>query len=340
MSEKEVTIYDIAARLDISSATVSRALQGNPLVKERTRKLVSDMAAKMGYRQNHFASNLRNQKTYVIGVAVPRINSSFIASAISGIEKVANSEGYHIVISQSEEKTDKEIDNVKTMFNNRVDGLLASLALDTENIDHFEPFFKRNIPVVFFDRVVQHKNSTTVLIDNRSAAYSVAEHLIEEGCSRMVHITADSKTNVYADRLAGYKRALNDHGIAFKKDYILFSKLTQEAGVEAANQILAMSLLPDGVFVANDICAASCMVVLKKAGIRIPQDIAFAGFNNDPVSTIVEPNLTTVNYPAYEIGEVAARSMIQYLKGVGLNSTDSIILKSELIIRESSRRKI
>lgn len=339
MTNKEVTIYDIAAKLDISSATVSRALQGNPLVKEKTRKLVSDMAAKMGYRQNRFASSLRNKKTFVIGVVVQRINSNFIASVISGIEKVANNEGYNIVISQSEEKTDKEIANVKTMFNNRVDGLLASLALDTENIGHFEPFFKRNIPVVFFDRVVQHKNSTTVMIDNRSAAYNITKHLIQEGCRRIVHITANSKTNVYADRLAGYKHALNDYGIDFKKDYILFSKLTQEAGAEAAKQILEMNPLPDGVFVANDICAASCMSILKKAGIRIPQDIAFAGFNNDPVSTIVEPNLTTINYPAYEIGEVAARSMIQYLKGTGLNSTDSIILKSELIIRESSKRK-
>ena len=141
MSNKEVTIYDIAAELDISSATVSRALQGNPLVKEKTRKLVSDTAAKMGYRQNRFASSLRNQKTYVIGVVVQRINSNFIASVISGIEKVANSEGYNIVISQCEEKTEKEVANVKTMFNNRVDGLLVSLAVDTENIDHFEPFF-------------------------------------------------------------------------------------------------------------------------------------------------------------------------------------------------------
>lgn len=338
ITNKEITIYDIAARLDVSSATVSRALKDDPVVKEKTRKKIFEMADKLGYRQNHFARNLRNQKTYVIGIIVQRINSSFIASVISGIEKVANSEGYNIVISQSEENAAKEIANVKTMFNNRVDGLLVSLAFDTENIQHFEPFFKRHIPVVFFDRVEELDRSTKVLIDNRSAAYDVTKHLINEGCRRIVHVTADSKRNVYVQRLAGYKKALADNNIKFSDECVILSKLNQEAGAEAAKKILEMNPLPDGVFVANDNCAAGCMVVLKKAGIRIPHDIAFAGFNNDPVSTIVEPNLTTVNYPAYEMGEIAARNLIQQLKNAALNGTDSIILKSELIIRESSKR--
>ena len=339
MTAKDVTIYDIAAKLKISSATVSRALKDDPVVNKKTKKRIFDAANEMGYRTNQFARNLRNQKTYIIGVIVPRLNSYFMSSVISGIEHVANGEGYNIVISQSAEQAEKEIANAKTMFNNRVDGLLVSLAYDTKNLEHFEPFFKKNVPVIFFDRVEDHKNSTSILIDNRRAAYNVTKHLIEEGCKRIVHITAIPKRNVYTDRLAGYKQALADHDLKFKDEYLVIGNLSQEAGVEAAEKILRMKPLPDGVFVANDNCAVGCMLALKKAGMNIPRDIAFAGFNNDPVCTVIEPNLTSVNYSGYQVGEVAAHSMIQHLKGTTLNTTGSIILKSELIIRESSKRK-
>jgi LacI family transcriptional regulator len=339
MITKEVTIYDIAAKLKISSATVSRALKDDPVVNAKTKKRIFDAANKMGYRTNQFARSLRSQKTHIIGVIVPRLNSYFMSSVISGIEQVANSEGYNIVISQSSEQANKEIANARTMFNNRVDGLLVSLAYDTNNIDHFEPFFKKNVPVIFFDRVEAHKNSTNIVIDNRRAAYNATSHLIKEGCKRIVHITATPKRNVYADRLAGYKQALADHDIKFKDEYLIITSLSQDAGADAAERILALKPFPDGVFVSNDNCAVGCMLAMKKAGIRIPQDIAFAGFNNDPVCTVIEPNLTSVNYSGYQVGEVAARSMIQHLKGMTIDTTGSIILRSELIVRESSKRK-
>src|SRR4051812_12781623 len=338
MPPKEVTIYDIAEKLNISSATVSRALKDDPIVNKKTRKRIFDAADEMGYRLNHFARNLRSQRTNIIGVIVPRLNSYFMSSVISGIEQVANSEGYTIIISQSAEQGDKEIANAKTMFNNRVDGLLVSLAYDTKDITHFEPFFKKGIPVIFFDRVEEHRNSTSVLIDNKRAACEATGHLIEEGCKRIVHITATPARNVYIDRLAGYKQALAEHHKQFKEEYLVIGNLSMEAGAEAADKILNMHPMPDGVFVANDNCAVGCMVALKKAGIRIPQDIAVVGFNNDPVATVVEPNLTTVSYSGYQIGEVAARNMISHLKGMPINSTDSIILRSELIIRESSKK--
>src|SRR3954454_24099995 len=211
MPPKEVTIYDIAEKLNISSATVSRALKDDPVVNKKTRKRIFDAADEMGYRLNHFARNLRNQRTNTIGVIVPRLNSYFMSSVISGIEQVANSEGYNIIISQSAEQGDKEIANAKTMFNNRVDGLLVSLAYDTKHITHFEPFFKKGIPIIFFDRVEDHKSSTSVLIDNKRAACEATRHLIEEGCKRIVCINAPSKRNVYIDRLAGYKQALAEH---------------------------------------------------------------------------------------------------------------------------------
>lgn len=334
---KEVTIYDLARKLNVSIATVSRALKDDPVVSKKTKKKIFDLAEEMGYRYNHFARNLREQRTYTIGVIVPRLNSYFMSTVIAGIESVANNEGYTLIISQSSESAGKEVDSAKTMFNNRVDGLLVSLAYESDDLSHFDHFIKKNIPLIFFDRVADHPECTSVLIDNRKGAYETTSHLIAQGCNRIVHITATPKRNVYVDRLAGYKQALADHHIPYDEKYILINNLSQEAGGQAASQILQMNPLPDAVFAANDNCAVGCMLALKKAGIRIPQDIAFAGFNNDPVSTVVEPNLTTINYPGYKMGEMAAASLINHLNGVNsIDATNTILLRSELIIRPSS----
>jgi LacI family transcriptional regulator len=339
-TEKEITIYDLARKLNISIATVSRALKDDPVVSKKTRKKIAELAEEMGYRSNNFARNLRTQRTNTIGVIIPRLNSYFMSTVIAGIESIANSEGYNLIISQSSESAEKEIASAKTMFNSRVDGLLVSLAYDTDTLTHFEAFTKKNIPLIFFDRVADHPDCTSILINNRKAAYEATTHLISQGRRRIVYITATPKRNVYVDRLQGYKEALADQHIPFNKDYVLISNLSQEAGAEAAQLIRQMNPLPDAVFVANDNCAVGCMVALKQTGIRIPEDIAFAGFNNDPVSTVVEPNLTTINYPGYEMGQVAARNLINHLNGASsILATNTIILRSELVIRESSGGK-
>lgn len=339
MKEKEVTIYDLALKLNISPATVSRGLKDHPAINKLTKKKIFDLAKEMGYRSNNFASNLRKQKTNTIGVITPRLNSNFMSTALAGIENVANKEGYNLIISQSLESQKKEMANAETMFRNRVDGLLVSLAYDTENIDHFENFFRRKIPVIFFDRVVEHANCTNIVIDNRKAAYEATAHLINQGCSKIVHITAIPKRNVYIDRLRGYRDALEDHNIEYREENVIIGNLSQEAGLNAAETIRNMEKIPDGVFVANDYCALVCMLSLKKAGFRIPQDIAFVGFNNDPVSTVVEPNLSTINYPGYQMGEVAAQNLINHLNGTTmLQLTNRIVLRSELIVRASSNR--
>jgi len=339
VKEKEITIYDIASKLNISIATVSRALKDDPVVNKKTRKRVFKAAEEMSYRSNHFAKNLRSQKTNTIGVIVGKLTSHFQASVISGIENIANKYGYNLIISQSSEQYVKEVEAANTMFSSRVDGLLVSLAFDTTNLDHFESFFKKNIPVIFFDRTRTHAKSISILIDNVEAAYSATNHLIQQGCKRIIHITAPSRQNVYTDRLRGYRQALEEHKIAFNKNNVIIGNLGFSDGAEAAAQILKMKPLPDGVFVANDNCAVGCMLALKKAGIKIPKDIAFVGFNNDPVSEVVEPNLSTINYSAYEMGEVAANNLINHLNGTSnIETTNTVILRSEFIIRESSQK--
>ncbi|GAB3896815.1 LacI family DNA-binding transcriptional regulator [Spirosoma agri] len=335
--EKETTIYDIAKLLNLSPATVSRALNDHPAINSNTKRIITATATEMGYRSNTFASNLRRQRTNTIGVIVPRLNSNFMSTVLAGMEKVANKSSYNLIISQSLESVKKEVANAKTMFNSRVDGLLVSVAYDTEKTDHFDAFTKKGVPLLFFDRVLDHKQGTSIVIDNVKAGYEATAHLIGQGCRRIMHVTGSLKRNVYIDRLEGYRLALLEAGLPYEEELIRMTDLSEEAGIEAASHIQSMAGRPDGLFIANDFCAVSCMSALKRAGLSIPSDIAVVGFNNDPVSTVIEPNLTTIDYPGEKMGEVAAQSLINHLNGtMNIQTTNRIVLHSELIVRESS----
>ncbi len=337
---KEITIYDIAKKLKLSPATISRALKDNKNVNKITKKKIQDKAKELGYRHNSFASNLRKQKTHTIGVMVHELNSSFIASVLSGIETVTTQAGYDIIIAYSGESSVKENANALNLFHKRVDGLIASLSFDTANLNHFTPFIKKGIPVILFDRVEDLNHTTKVIIDNYKAGYKATQHLIDQGCKKIVMMTSNLKRNVYGDRNKGYSDALFDNNIHFESDWLIINKLSEQAAIDSAHQIMKMNPMPDGVFCTSDFMAAVCIRTLKEQGIKIPYDIAFVGFNNDVISKIVEPNLTTINYPGINMGEVAAKSLIDKLTGVSERMrTDSIVIDSELIIRQSSLRK-
>jgi LacI family transcriptional regulator len=338
--EKEVTIYDIASALNISIATVSRALKNDPVVSKPTKKKIFDLVAKMGYRTNHFARNLRNQTTNTIGVIMHELNSNFMTSVLAGIEKVTTDAGYDIIIAHSSESFNKEIANAKNLFDKRVDGLIASLSFDTKNLDHFKPFKEKNVPVIFFDRVEQEGNNTVVVIDNDKCGYQATQHLIEQGCKKIVHITASLKRNVYSKRFNGYKAALADYGLPYDDSLLIINDLSESAAIESAMQMLKMDPLPDAAFITNDFVAAVVLRTLKENGIKIPEQIAIVGFNNDAICTLVEPALSTINYPGIDVGEVAARNLINHLKGIGnMQNTNTIIIRSNLIIRKSSLKK-
>lgn len=337
--KKEVTIYDLAAELNISVATVSRALRDDPVVHSKTKKKIFELAEQYGYQANNFARNLRKQRTNTIGVIIPRMNSYFMASVIAGIERVANEAEYNLLISQSSESVERESAIINTMFNNRVDGLLVSLSYHTNKLDQFGKFTQKGIPVVFFDRTLEVNNFPGIRIDNRQAAYEATRHLLEKGCRRIVHITVSSTQSVYRERFRGYAEALAEAGIPLDMELLYLGDLSLESGAEAAKYILALPNRPDGIFVANDNCAAGCVIALKKQGIRVPEDIAVVGFNDDPVCRIVEPNLTTVHYPGYEMGEMAARSLINHLNGAAdIMLTQTIMLRSDLVVRASTQK--
>ena len=296
--EKEITIYDIASQLGIAPSTVSRALNDNPTISASTRKKINALAEKLGYQHNPFARSLRMQKTHTIGVIFHELNSYFITSVLAGIEKIAREAKYNLIIVHSGESAKLEAANANNLFHKRVDGVIASLSFDTEDLSHFKQFQSKNIPIVFFDRVFENGDGTKIIINNMQAGYDATAHLIEQGCRRIAHITSSLKRNVYAERMRGYKQALLDHKL-----------------------------------ITNDFCAAVIMQALKDAGIRIPQDIAVVGFNNDIIGKVISPKLTTINYPGFEMGQVAARSLINHLKGLwDMSLTNTVVIKSELII--------
>jgi len=334
----KVTIYDLAERLNVSPSTVSRSLNDHPSISKKTKEKVLSFAKEAGYRTNKFAANLSKQKSNTIGVIVPKLNSNFMSTVLSGIEKVANDYGYNLIISQSFESKIKEVLNTKTLFDSGVDALLVSLAYETDNFDHFTTFTDRKIPLLFFDRVFDLPNCPTILIDNKAAGFEATEHLIQQGCKNILHIAGNLKRNVYSERCEGYKNALQIHGLRYSQKNVLESDLDIYKVPEVVEHIQNSARKIDGIFVSNDAFAVHCIKELKIMGYRIPEDIKIIGFNNDPVSEVVSPDLTTIDYPGYKMGILAGQIIIGHLNGsINIQSADQIILKHKLIIRGSTK---
>jgi LacI family transcriptional regulator len=339
MEEKEVTIYDIARELDLASSTISRALKNDPKVKLKTRNKVHQMAQKMGYQSNPFARSLRNKKSFLIGIIIPRLTNHFVSSAISGIEDTLSVKGYNIIIGQTYGQPDKEISALKMLMDNRVDGLLVSLADHIKGPEHLDQSTKKKIPLIFFDQVPDITDNSVIVIDHAQAAYIATKHLIESGCKKIAHVTTSVSHGIYSDKYAGYKKALSDSNQKLKEELLVFDDLSSiESGKNVAAHILKMSKLPDGLFFENDHCAAGCIAGLKKAGLNIPKDIAIVGFNDEPIATLIEPNLSSITYSGYEIGRVAAQNILLQIENPEMPKISKTVLPARLIVRESSMR--
>ncbi len=339
MKKREITIYDIAKELNLSASTVSRALNGHKAINEKTRAAVMQCAQKNGYRVNIFASNLRIRSTKTIGAIVPTLDSPFLSAILSSAEKFAAIKGYNLLIAQSFEDVEKEKANLKMMLDKRVDGLMVSVAQNSKNFSHYNILKQFKTPVVFFDRVVNTLDNTKFIIDNYLAAFNATKHLIEQGCKNLLHVSLNSDIQVYTDRDNGFKAACKQFGITNKTYFS--AHLNIESGQFVATEIAKQEIKPDGIFFANDSAAVGCILALQQNGINVPADIAIVGFNNDYYSRIIAPKLTTVNYPAAELGTMVASHLIEQINGnLSTNVTNQVVIKSELIIRQSSTRNI
>lgn len=339
MENNKVTIHDIARSLNIDSSTVSRALNDNPRVTEKTKKRVLDQASEMGYQRNLMAANLRKNKSNSIGVIVPRISRHFFASVIAGIEEKAYDAGYSVIICQSLEQLERERNITDTLLANRVDGVLISVSMETNNIDHLLRLKENGTQFLFFDRHCDIDGINSILIDDFQGGFDATEHLISKGCQNIAHLSGPQELKIYQNRLKGYKSALEKYRIKYRPELVMYSRLMEKDGKESAKYLLSLAVKVDGIFAANDVSAIGAMKYLKKNGVHIPEDVAIVGFSNEPISSVIEPSLTTIDQPGFQMGKQAMEMLLEQItNGKKSRNGKATILKSSLIERESSKK--
>ncbi|UZD24531.1 LacI family DNA-binding transcriptional regulator [Algoriphagus halophytocola] len=337
MKKNKATIHDIAEKLNITASTVSRALNDNPRISDATKKKVLKIAKQINYQPNHIASALRSGKSRLVGVIVPTANRNFFSSVIRGIEDIANNLNYKIIISQSYDEFEKEVQNVEALLNARVDGVIASIGKTTENVEHFQKILEKGIPLVLFDRISNELEVSQVVIDDHLGAYQTVDHLIKSGCKRIIHFTSNQRINIYKERKRGYEDALVDNGIAVDPKLIFDCNMQLEGGRQVMQGILDQKIKFDAVFSSSDYSIMGAMQVLKEKGFKIPEDIKLAGFGNEPFTSFTEPSITTVDQKSVPMGQITAETFFEILNSDGNNVMGKkTILKPELIIRDSS----
>ncbi|UCS94166.1 LacI family transcriptional regulator [Echinicola marina] len=338
MKKGQVTIRDIALKLKISISTVSRALRNSPEIKLETRQKVMAMAEELNYTPNVVAQSLRVNRTKTLGIVVPQLASHFFASNISGIQDTAYKRGYNVMICQSNENFEQEKSDIRTLISTRVDGLLISLSRETESYEHLQNLIDREIPFVLFDRITEGFPVSTVTVDDTLGAYKVTKHLLEQGCQRIAFISGPEGMYICKKRMAGYVQALTESGKSIEKDLIVYSDLTEETNKRLTGQLLNLKERPDAIFAINDPVAIDVMKYLKSKNINIPQDIALVGFTNMPISDALEPSLSTVDQPAYEMGKIAATNLLDQLTDPASFEPMDLVLDTELVVRSSSQK--
>ncbi len=332
-----ITIKDIAKALNLSTSTVSRALRGSYEINAETKKLVLEYAEKMNYHPNPIALSLKENRSKAIGVIVPEIANNFFSQAINGIEAVAYDRGYHVVIFQSHESYERERSNIQHLVGRKVDGVLISLSGQTTEVGHLLEIQNRGVPLVIFDRISNDIASNKVIADNFQGAFEATEHLILSGRKKIAHITSPSLLYTTAERLEGYKAALDKHGIPFDENLVRYCGFAPEEARQVIFDLLD-SQEPDAIFTASDRLALDSFAAAKAKGIRIPEEVAFIGFTNLTVADLLDPPLSTIVQPAFEIGKTAAEILLNTIENKHSTATiKTVKIPTELNLRTSSK---
>lgn len=340
VNQKKITIKDIANVLNISAAAVSKALHDDSRISAKTKAAVKKVAKELNYQPNHLASALRKGKSNLVGVIVPRTNSHFFSSVIQNIEEVLNKEGYNIIITQSNESFKKECRNIDTLLFTQVDGIIASMANETIDLDYYEKIKSKGIPLILFDRGENDLNVDYIGINDYDSSHMIVKHLIDQGCKRIAHIGGYRRTRIFNNRIRGYVDAIKKHNLPLDESLLIESSLTIEDGRAKMTQLLALENRPDAVYVAGDYAALGALQILTENNIDIPNEIALIGFGNEPFTSMVTPSISSINQHSTEIGKQAALTFLKRVKEPNEKQTlNKIILVAELIVRDSSNVK-
>ncbi|MBC8083049.1 MAG: LacI family DNA-binding transcriptional regulator [Hymenobacter sp.] len=339
MKSTPVTLKAIAQELNISLSTVSRALRGMPEVRADTRAAVHRLAAEMDYLPNQLASNLAHSSTKTIGVLMPSLSYHFYSALLNSIEDAAMQAGYSVLVCQANESHLREITNIQNLVRSQVEGFLIALARDTNSYEHIERLTRKNIPLVLFDRYADGIAASKVVIDNYAAAFNATEHLIANGCQTIGFLAGPPHLLLSNQRVAGYQAALAQHGLHGRPELLLHCDFTPENAVAQTLKLISQHPTPDGLLVVSDRIAFPAMYVLRQEGVRIPDDLAIASFNNEPYAALQSPGLTSVSQPIQEMGVETVRLLLKQLNADSEQlPIETKVLSTQLVVRESSLR--
>ena len=333
--KRHISLKDLALEIGVSISTVSRAINNHPDISPEVTLRIQKLAAEMNYTPNPLAMGLLKQATRMIGVIVPDLVTHFYSSIISGIEQVAEERGYYILIASSNETLQKEIKVVENLLKTRVEGLIVCLSQETKNYEHFDRLIKNDIPLVFFDRVCRTSEVSSVVVDNVDAAQKVTKHFHKNGFRRIAYIAGPDHLNISQERTRGYLSGLKSCGLDFHPELLVECNMSAKDATKATARLLDLPERPDAIFGINDTVAFAAMKEIKRRGFRIPDDVALVGFTDEFHSTVVEPALTSIMHPTFEIGQEAARLFFKRIENPE-TKPDQIVLKTKLVIRKSS----
>jgi DNA-binding LacI/PurR family transcriptional regulator len=341
MKFEAVTIKDIAKALGLSTSTVSRALRDSYEISPETKKLVLEYAEKINYHPNPIALSLKERRSRSIGIIVSEIANSFFSQTIDGIESIAYNNGYNVIISQSRESAERELINLNYLTSRSIDGLIVSVSAETNDFSNFKELYERGMPIVFFDRIVNDINTHKVIIDNYKGAYEATIELISQGYKNIAAITNNENLSITKDRLAGYKAALADHGIAEKGSFIKFCAhggLVLSEVEDIITTLVNSTPRPDAILALGDKLTTGALRMLKAKKIRVPDDMGLMGFSNSDTTELIDPPLSIIKQPAFEMGEIATTLLLQLIESKHpVTQFETRVLAPQLIIRDSSR---
>lgn len=337
---KHVTIKDVAKKLNCSISTISRAFNDKYDIRKETRELILAAAKEMGYSPNPMARSLLNQCSNQIGVVVPEFTNPFFPEVIIGIQEVFLKKGYQVLIMQSNESYINELENVKTLENNMVDGMILSLSKESKNVEYYKTLISRGFPIVLFNRVSNELNTHKVLIDDYKWAFFATEHLIYQGYKKIFHFSGPAGLMFTQDRKNGFIDAHKKHKLLVDNSSIIETGLRICDGEREMEKLINNNNIPDAIFAVNDMAAIGAIKQLKKNGFKIPCDVALVGFSESKITELIDPPLTSVKQPTHEMGRTAARLLLDQIESKGIFVPQTVILNGRLNIRESSMKII
>ncbi|SDD31060.1 transcriptional regulator, LacI family [Mucilaginibacter pineti] len=337
---KRTTIYDIAAKLGITASSVSRALNNSNQVNEKTRELIMKTADELNYKRNTLASNLRKGQSKTIGIVVPRINQNFFSNVIAGIEEATYQKGYNLIICQSNELHDKEIQCVNTLINQHVDCIVISVSADGNDYQHLQNVIDHGIQLIQFDRVADELETLKVINDNEQASFEAVSHLIEGGYKRIGLLEGPQNLAIFKQRKLGYLRAFKAYNVPVIDELIVENAWTKELGAAGTRKLLNLPHPPDAIFAStSDFSALGVLEVASAMGIKVPAELGVLGYANESFSEITSPSITTIDQFSFYMGNTVANLFFQELENTDTKTKPKIIsIKPELIIRASTSK--